>query len=174
MKRTAAVGLCTAIAMLCAITVWGQGNRGTSKITLKGKAVSVEYGKPSLKGGTVDKQVGRLDVGGFWRLGANKSTTFSTGVDLAFGDATVPAGDYSLWMQKDSDTSWKLVFNKQHGQWGTEHDASQDLVSTPLKQSQSSKAPDLVTITLAKKGADGGTITIEWGTMMESADFKAK
>ena len=30
------------------------------------------------------------------------------------------------------------------------------------------------TITLAKKGADGGSITVEWGTMMESADFTAK
>ena len=173
MKRTAAVGLCTAIAMLCAITAWGQGNRGTSKITLKGKTVSVEYGTPSLKGGTVDKQVGRLDVGGFWRLGANKSTTFSTGVDLDFGGTSVPAGDYSLWMQKASEDSWKLVFNKQHGQWGTSHDVSQDFASVPMTTSQVASPADTLSITLQKAGG-GGEIVVEWGTLKASANFKAK
>jgi hypothetical protein len=85
----------------------------------------------------------------------------------------VPAGEYSLWMQKQADNSWKLVFNKQHGQWGTQHDAAQDLVSAPLKQSQPAESAEMVTITLAEAG-EVGVISIEWGTMKVTASFTAK
>lgn len=174
MKRTAVAGFSLIVMAAFAVSALAQGNpRGTSKLTLKGKTVSVEYGRPSLKGRSEDSLLGQLKAGDVWRLGADKSTTFSTGTDLAFGDVTVPSGEYSLWMQKQADNSWKLVFNKQHGQWGTQHDAAQDVASAPLKQSKASKPAEMVTITLAKAGS-GGTISIEWGTLMVSADFTAK
>jgi hypothetical protein len=138
-----------------------------------GKAVSVEYGRPSLKGRSVSDMLDQLKPGDFWRLGADKSTTFSTATDLQFGDVTVPAGQYSLWAARAADNSWKLVFNKQHGQWGTQHDASQDLASVPLKEAKGPGSEEMVTISLSKRGA-GGTITIQWGDMKLSADFKAK
>jgi len=151
-----------------------QGNpRGTAKLTLKGATVSVEYGRPSLKGRSVNDLLGQLGAGEFWRLGADKSTTFSTSKDLQFGDVTVPMGEYSLWAQKQSDNSWKLVFNKEHGKWGTQHDASQDLYSAPLKGESAKKPAEMVTITLEEeKGA--GELSIQWGNMELSADFKTK
>jgi hypothetical protein len=106
-------------------------------------------------------------------MGSNKSTTFKTEIDLDFGGVTVPAGEYSLWMQRQDDNSWKLVFNKQHSQWGTEHDASQDFASVPLKESKAAEPVEMVTITLSK-ASGGGTLTIEWGTLKASASFKAK
>ncbi|MGA3166802.1 MAG: DUF2911 domain-containing protein [Terriglobia bacterium] len=174
MKKVMIMLLSALVVATFAVSALAQGNpRGTAKLTLKGKTVSVEYGRPSLKGRSVDQLLSQLQAGEVWRLGADKSTTLSTGVDLAFGDTTVPAGDYSLWMQKQADNSWKLVFNKQHGQWGTKHDAAQDAASAPLKQSQAAKPAEMVTITLAKAGA-GGAITIEWGTMTVTAGFTAK
>lgn len=154
-------------------TAFAQGNpRETVKLALKGGTVSVEYGRPSLKGRTFDQLLGRLGEGKVWRLGADTSTTFSSGVDLAFGALTVPKGEYSLWALKEAG-GWKLVFNKQYGQWGTEHDAKQDLGSTPLKESKGAKSEEMVTIKLAKEG-DGGSITIQWGDQVLSASFKAK
>ena len=149
------------------------GSRGTSSISLGGKMVSVEYGRPALKGRSVTEMLDRLKPGDFWRLGANKSTTFSTPADLQFGDVTVPAGEYSLWAQRGDGDSWKLVFNKQHGQWGTQHDASQDLASAPLKESKAPNSAEMVTINLTK-GGGGGVITIQWGDMKLAANFKAK
>jgi hypothetical protein len=174
MKKVMIMLVSALMVAIFAVSALGQGNpRGTAKLVLKGKTVSVEYGRPSLKGRSVDELLSQLKVGDVWRLGADKSTTFSTGIDLAFGDTTVPAGDYSLWMEKQADNSWKLVFNKQHGQWGTKHDAAQDAASAPLKQSQAAKPAEMVTITLAKAGP-GGAITIEWGSMRATADFSAK
>ncbi|MFB3924287.1 MAG: DUF2911 domain-containing protein [Terriglobia bacterium] len=146
--------------------------RATAKLEVKGQAVSVEYGQPSLKGRTAQQLLGQLAPGEVWRLGADKSTTFSTGADLVFGDLTVPKGDYSLWVRKEGD-GWKLVFNKQHGQWGTEHNPAQDLGSTPLKESKGEKSEEKVTIALAKEG-DGGTLNIQWGDQVLTTSFKAK
>lgn len=145
--------------------------RGTAELSLSGKKISVEYGRPSLKGRTVNDLLGQLPAGEFWRLGADKSTTFSTSGDLMFGDVKVPKGEYSLWAQKQADGGWKLVFNKQHGQWGTQHDAGQDLASTPLKTEKASKPAEEVTIALEEEGGSG-EISIQWGAMELSATFK--
>jgi len=147
--------------------------RATTQISVGGKMVSIEYGRPSLKGRKVSELLDQLKPGDFWRLGADKSTTFSTAADLQFGDTTVPSGEYSLWVGRAEDNSWKLVFNKQHGQWGTDHDAAQDLASAPLKETKASNSGEMVTINLTKSGG-GGVITIQWGDMKLTASFKAK
>jgi len=174
MKRLLIAVLATVCLVVGAESGLAQGNpRGTTKITLDGKTVSVEYGRPSLKGRSAADLLGQLQAGGFWRLGADKSTTFSTAVDLQFGDVTIPAGQYSLWVGRGADNSYKLVFNKQHGQWGTQHDASQDLASAPLEQTKASDSAEMVTISLTKEG-DAPLITIQWGDMKLTTNFKAK
>jgi hypothetical protein len=175
MKRflIAVLGLVVFVAL--AGTALAQGNpRGISKLDLKGKVVSVEYGRPSLKGRTMQQMFDQLKPGDFWRLGADKSTTFSTGLDLAFGDVTIPAGEYSLWAGKQSDGGWKLVFNKQHGQWGMQHDAAQDFAAAPLKETKATTSAETVTISLASEGDAGGVVSIHWGDIELAASFKAK
>ncbi len=173
MNRPAKAALLAAMFLLATGTIFAQGNpRGTSKLSLNGKEISVEYGRPSLKGRTVEEMLGQLKPGEVWRLGADASTTFSTATDLAFGEATVPAGDYSLWAQKEAD-GWKLVFNKQHGQWGTQHDAAQDLVSVPLEEGEAASPAEMVTIELSE-AEEGGTLTIQWGGLMLATSFEAE
>ncbi len=160
-----------ALAGLLPAAVLAQGGeRGTSKITVKGAAVSVEYGRPALKGRSVAEMLAKLKPGQVWRLGSNQSTTFTTGVALKFGDVTVPKGEYSLWARHEADNSWKLVFNKQHGQWGTQHDPAQDLAAVPLKESKTEKPAEMVTINLQQQG-EGGAIAIQWGDMELTTDF---
>ncbi len=99
MKRSAIAVVSMLIVAGFAAMALAQGNpRGTSTITLKGKTVSVEYGRPSLKGRSTDDLLGKLPSGGFWRLGADTSTTFKSGTDLDFSNSVVPAGEYSLWL----------------------------------------------------------------------------
>ena len=167
--------ICT-LAMMTALggTAWAQRNpRGTAALTLNGKKVSIEFGRPSLKGRTAQALLDGLKVGGKpWRLGADKSTTFSTEGDLDFNGVTVPAGQYSLWVRKTADNAFGLVFNKQTGQWGTEYDGSKDLVTVPLKQEKESGAEELL-IGLENE-AGGGEITIHWGDLELASTFKAK
>jgi hypothetical protein len=160
--------------VVCAVLVgvtFAANPRGTATLTLNGKKISVEYGRPSLKGRSVNELLGQLSAGEFWRLGADKSTTLSTTGDLTFGDVKIPKGEYSLWAQKQADGSWKLVFNKQHGQWGTNHDAAQDFASVPLKTEKASKPAEQVTIALEEENGSG-EISIQWGELELSATFK--
>jgi hypothetical protein len=174
MKRLLMAAWSLALSVSLAAPLLAQRNpRGTASLTLKGQAISVEYGRPALKGRTVQQMLDQLKPGGVWRLGADKSTTFSTAADLAFGNVTIPKGDYSLWARHEADKSWKLVFNKQHGQWGTQHDAAQDLAAVPLKETKAAKSEEMVTISLAKEGA-GAVIAIQWGEMKLTAGFQAK
>jgi hypothetical protein len=174
MKRLLIAVLAMACIVVGAESGLAQRNpRETAKITLGGKTISVEYGRPSLKGRSVADLLEQLKPGDFWRLGADKSTTFSTAADLQFADVTVPNGQYSLWAERGTDNSWKLVFNKQHGQWGTQHDTSLDLASVPLKETKASNSAEMVTISLTK-GGGGGVITVQWGDMKLTANFKVK
>ncbi|HEV2492453.1 MAG TPA: DUF2911 domain-containing protein [Terriglobia bacterium] len=174
MKRLTIGTLTLAALCACAVIATAQRNpRGNAKLTLNGQEVTVDYGRPSLKGRKVEDMLGQVKPGGVWRLGADQSTTFTTGTDLVFGEVTVPKGTYSLWARKEADGSWKLVFNTQHGQWGTNHDASKDADAVPLTETKASSPTEQVTINLTEAGG-GGRMTIEWGDMQLAADFKAK
>jgi len=174
MKRLLITVFSLALSIAWSGTTLAQRNpRGTAETTLDGKKVSVEYGRPSLNGRTAAQMLGRLKPGGHpWRLGADQSTTFSTETDLKVGPLTVPKGEYSIWVRKEADNTWKLVFNKQHGQWGTEYDPSKDLGAAPLTESKTESPAEMVTLSLDKAG-EGGVFTIEWGDLKLSTNFKA-
>lgn len=174
MKRLflSSVGLAVLVGM--SLPLWAQHNsRGKSEVTLKGQAVSVEYGRPSLHGRTVTEMLAKLEPGQFWRLGADQSTTFTTETALAFGKAKIPAGTYSLWAERASGNSWKLVFNKQHGQWGTEHNAKLDFASVPLKEEKAADSADLLTIDLKRMGS-GAEFSVHWGDLKLVTNFRAQ
>ena len=91
-------------------------------------AITIDYGRPSLKGRDMFSQ---LQDGAFWRLGRNEATVLTTPVDLAFGGTRVAKGAYSLWLKKSGDV-FLLVFNAQTGQWGTQHDPAKDVASVTM------------------------------------------
>ena len=174
MKRFLSIVCAFGLSAALAGTALAQNNpRGTASATLGNAKVSVDYGRPGLNGRNVEDMLGKLGAGDVWRLGADKSTTFSTSNDLDFGGTAVPKGEYSLWVRKEADGSWKLVFNSQHGQWGTDHDASKDVVAVPLKQEKASTSADRVTIKIEKENGSG-EISIAWGDIGLSTTFSAK
>lgn len=173
MKRLLTLSFGLAVALAIALPSCAANERGKTEIQLNGKTVSIDYGRPTLHGRTVSDMLSELKPGQFWRLGADSSTTFEAGTDLAFGDETVPAGTYSLWAEKLPGNKWDLVFNKQHGQWGTQHDPKLDFVKVPLNESKASNPAEMVTIELSKMG-DGGHFSVQWGDLMLATHFKAK
>lgn len=92
--------------------------------TLNGKTVTVYYCAPSLRGRKVGEQL--APYGKVWRTGANTATTLHTDANLRIGELNVPAGTYTVY-SVPSANGWKLIINKQNGQWGTVYNAGQDL-----------------------------------------------
>ena len=98
--------------------------RDTARTTLAGADLWVDYGRPMKRGRVIFGDV--VPWNSVWRTGANAATQFNTPVDLVIGGAKVPAGRYTLWTLP-SQTGWKVIFNQQTGQWGTEYHEEQDL-----------------------------------------------
>ncbi len=109
-----------------------------ASVTLDGKPITIDYNTPSLRGRHVGVEL--APYGQVWRTGANPATTLKTPVNLKIGDLTVPAGTYTIY-SVPSATTWKLIINKQTGQWGTVYNQDQDLGRTDMMTGPKPSAP---------------------------------
>ena len=171
--------LALAVSLLC-LVVAAAAQQDKSKrpsppakaeVSLKGKSITIDYSRPFAKG--------RKIVGGIvpfnqvWRTGANEATTFTTPIDLTIGDAKVPAGTYTLY-SLPSESGWKLIINKQTGQWGTEYDQKQDLARVDMQVSKTAQPVEQFTISFEKKGDDAATLVLQWENTSASVAVKAQ
>jgi hypothetical protein len=180
--------LATAALVACAASVAqaqvkaAPSTRATAEVTLSAPRVQgqpapaplkirIDYGQPHARGRKVMHDVVKLDE--VWRLGANAATEFSTDVDLVLGGATIPKGKYTLFTLP-TKAGWKLIVNKKTGEWGTEYDASADLVKVDLKARTLAEPVESLQITLVPGDGAKGTLTIAWGTAFLSTEWAAK
>jgi DUF2911 family protein len=145
---------------------------GTATVTFAdGKKVTIEYSRPSAKGREI--YGGLVPYDQVWRTGANEATSLKTDADLAIGGTTVPAGSYTLYTIP-SKGSWKLIINKQTGQWGTNYDQSQDLARVDLSTSSLPQSVEQFTIGFDKTGGDSAKLNLDWEKTRASAEVKEK
>jgi hypothetical protein len=144
--------------------------RDTVRASLWGANIMVDYGRPGKRGRTIFPTV--VPYGQVWRAGANAATQFKTDKALDFGGTVVPAGFYTLWAVPNPG-GWKLLFNSQTGQWGTEHDAAKDVYSVDMKVSAQAQVAERFTISIDPAGM-GGTLDFTWDTTRASAAFAVK
>jgi hypothetical protein len=126
----------------------------TVNATVDGAKVSITYGRPYMRG---RKIVGGLvPFGRVWRTGADESTTLISDAPLVIGGAAVPAGKVSLYTLPSAQ-GWKLIINKQTGQWGTEYNEAQDLARVDMVTKTLAAPVDQFTIKI-----EGGQIRMAW------------
>jgi DUF2911 family protein len=97
-----------------------------------GAKVTIDYSRPSMRGRKIFGGLVPYDQA--WRTGANDATTFVITSDVIVNGVKVPKGEYTLWTLP-GENGWKLIINKETGQWGTKYDGSQDLVRIDAKAS---------------------------------------
>jgi len=150
-----AVSSCLAVAAIAQMNP-----RGEAKVTLAGKPIVVDYGRPSLKGRDM---LGKAAVGQEWRMGADTATTLKTPVSLSFGTTDVPAGAYILRAKKVSDTDWVLKLERD----------GKAAAEVPLQTSPLDKSVEIFTIDLAEEQGQG-VFRMSWGNTALAARFTAK
>ena len=159
LKRIALASL----VVLVAVPLFAQGNpRGEAKTMVAGKAVSIDYGRPSLK----DRDMlGQAEIGQAWRMGADAATSLKTDADLSFGSATVPKGEYVLTATKVAADQWHLnVLSKAD---------RAKVADIPLTQAKLDGSVE--TFTIALKGEkEKGELELQWGTTALKTAFTAK
>jgi len=141
----------------------------TASVTLKGKQVTIDYGRPFLKGRKVGQEL--APYGKVWRTGADEATALNTDIDLNIGGIKVPAGKYTLYTLP-SEGTWKLIINKQTGQWGTKYDESQDLGRVDMKKTDLPQSVEQFTISFDKKSESTADLNMDWGNKRISVPLK--
>lgn len=171
------------VCLVAAVTVWTAGvaaqktetihpGKGgsphvRSQWTIDGAAISIEYGRPSLRGRTVGKDV--APDGQIWRAGADEATTLKTDKPLKVGSLSVPAGTYTLFTLPAAK-EWQLVISRETGQWGTRYSEGQDLGRVPMRVGTAKAPAEQVTWAIDDTPA-GATLRLEWGTTSVSVPF---
>lgn len=144
---------------------------GTAEVTLKGKKITIDYSRPYLKGRKVGQEL--APYGKVWRTGANEATALATEIDLNIGGVKVPAGKYTLY-SLPSEGTWKLIINKQTGQWGTQYDESQDLARIDMKKSALPQPVEQFTISFSKTNDTTAELNLDWENTRVSVTVKAE
>jgi hypothetical protein len=128
----------------------------------------VDYGRPSMRGRKIMGSV--VPYGKVWRTGANAATGFSTQADLILGGVQLPRGSYTLYTLPSSKI-WKLITNKQTGQWGTVYNKKLDVARIPLKKKTLAHVVEKFTITLEHTSEKSGVMKLSWEKTQLSVDF---
>jgi len=145
--------------------------RGMVELSLTAGTVSIDYGRPEMKG----RDMLAMAPDGFvWRFGSNKSTTLTTDADLMFGDQSLAKGSYSAWIKHVEGDSWSLIFNSEVGIWGAPGASREnDVLEVPLQYSVEDEMIERFTVELMD--ADGmGKLVASWGSHRLQASFSAK
>jgi Protein of unknown function (DUF2911) len=175
--------LATGVSLVMLIAVLGMAQQppqdkskrssppGTAEVTLKNKKITIDYSRPSLKGRKVGQELAPYDK--VWRTGANEATALNTEIDLNIGGVKVPAGKYTLYTLP-SEGTWKLIINKQTGQWGTKYDESQDLARVDMKKTALPQSVEQFTISFDKKNENTANLNLDWENTRVSVEIKAE
>lgn len=160
------------IALLCLVVpvIVQAAERGTAEATIKGKKVSINYGRPSLGGRDV---LSLAQTGMVWRLGMDKSTQIESSGDLIVAGKTLKAGKYSLWAKKTGPNSWVLAFHPNADVWGAPELTEGYVAELPLTLTKAKDSAEELTISLADNKGRAG-VRIQWGTAVLSGSFGVK
>jgi len=179
-------------ALSLALPALAQSPRGAAVATLGDKKVVVDYGRPALKGRTIDALLKQLPAERIWRAGENEVSTLSTEIDLKIGGKTVKAGKYSLYIHVPESGRWALILNSDLGQplgsiWKEapenlkgmpypylgnyeEKIKAKEVLRVGLKSGTSASPSENFTMTFTPKGK-ASTMTLAWGNQAWSTEI---
>lgn len=177
MSRSLVVSLAATAALALTVTLEAQktielskGSGGSPHVrtewTIDGANISIEYGRPFLKGRSESQM---MPPGRVWRTGADEQTTLRTDKALKFGALAVPAGTYGLHTVPGA-AEWRLVVSKRASGWGIPYPEGQDLGRVPMKVGKTKAPVEQLTISIDDTPT-GATLRIEWGTTSASVPF---
>jgi hypothetical protein len=161
---------------------------GTAQTQIGDKWIEVTYSRPIKRGRDVfgaDADYGTKLLAGapVWRAGANKSTRLMTEAPLMIGGKTVPAGEYSLFVEPKSPTEWTLIVSSWGAKtsggdktpdtlWGSyNYTPDKDVVRVPMTVSKSQVSVDQLTWGFLDVTAEGGKLFLAWDTTNAMVPF---
>lgn len=156
------------------ITDIGTGGGGSPHVraewTIDGAAITIEYGRPSLKG---RPEAQMMPAGEPWRTGADQATTITSTKPLTFGSVKLEANKPYTINTVPGSPDWQILFGRldKPGQWGIPYQAPLEIGKAAMTVGKAAKPVDQLTISVDDTAA-GATLRVEWGTVSATAPFK--
>jgi len=145
--------------------------RDSSVLIINEKRLSVNYSRPAMRGRKIMGGVVPYNI--VWRTGANEATSFVTQSDIVLSGVKIPRGYYTLYTLPSSK-QWKLIVNKQTGQWGTVYNQKLDFVRIPMNKKMLKQPVEKFTITLERISEKSGVMKFTWEKTQISVNFQLK
>ncbi len=164
MSTRKSISLFLAVLLLAAaLPAWGErgddsgrkSKNGKAEGTIDGVEVTLEYGRPNVKGRDVWAS-SLAPHGKVWRTGADEATTVTFSKAVKVEGQDLAAGTYSLFTIPGAD-EWTIIFNSVAEQWGAfSYDKSKDVLRVTVKPQASEHVEEM-----DFKVGDGA-VTLHW------------
>jgi hypothetical protein len=153
-----------------------------------GKWLEITYSRPNLRGrdtifgAGADYGKDLLAGAPVWRAGANVSTRLKTPVALTIGGKTVPAGEYSIFIDL-KENNWTFILSSygaaatggaadKANLWGAyNYTSDKDVVRAPMKHSKNTMSVEALTWGVVNVTPTGGEFAIWWGKEIATVPF---
>ena len=153
-----------------------------------GTWIDILYGRPMLRGreaftGT-GAEYGKAAYAGapVWRAGANDSTRLRSSIPLIIGTTTVPAGEYSVFIELNSPAQWTFIVTSwakarfgapvSEGLYGAfNYTPEKDVARAPMRVDALPYKVEQLTWEFTDMTATGGRMAILWDKTMGSVPF---
>lgn len=189
------VAACAVLAVAGGVAAQGQkaaspaGTAATQVGPKYSKWIEVSYSRPILRGRAdifgagANYGKGLLAGAPIWRAGANVSTRLNTEVPLMIAGKTVPAGEYSVFIEIKGEKDWTFVLSnygalvnpkepKPDHLWGAYgYKADKDVVRVAMTVSASPVQVDQLTWGFTDVTEQGGNLQISWAKAVAAVAF---
>ena len=198
MTRRSIRGVVVGLAVLAVgglVLAQGGGRRpqspaGSSATQVKGKWIDITYGRPIRRGrdvfgsGADYGKAAKADGAVMWRAGANVTTRLKTEVPLVVNGKTVPAGEYSVFIDLAGPKDWTLILstwpvqetydpNNKAALWGSfGYTPDKDVVRAPMTVGTLPFSIDELAWDFIDVTADGGKLAVMWDKTVAAVPFK--
>ena len=154
---------------------------------VNGSWIEIRHGRPLKRGrnlfGAADFVDFLNDGAPVWRAGANQSTQLLTEAPLTIGGRTLPAGEYTLFIDLAPNDRWTLIVSRWPAQttyddnnraalWGAyEYTPDRDLVRTPMQVERLAHAFEQLSWQFLDMTDKGGRLALMWDRTLASVPF---
>jgi Protein of unknown function (DUF2911) len=167
---------------------WSTPNKEGERSLEGGRWIEISYSRPILRGRTnifgKGADYGKLVNGGapVWRAGANTTTRIKAEVPLVIGGKTLPAGEYSLFVDL-KESGWTLIVSKQAYQQNYDanekvatygaynYDPKFEVLRAPMKMVVPQVSVDQFTIAFVDVTEKGGKLAMAWEKTAAFVEF---
>jgi hypothetical protein len=170
------------------VAAWKADDAPGARIA-NGKWIDVLYGRPIKRGRTdvfgAGATYGTALKGGaaVWRAGANVLTRLRTEMPLTFGGKTVPAGEYTVFIDLKTSSNWTFILSSQPAQaaddvptrtqvWAAfAYAPDKDMLRAPMKVEPLPYSLEQLTYVFTDVTGSSATLRLMWDTVMASVAF---